>query len=299
MKNKILILLALALLTSCFDQDMDGCPEDMHLTFSIEDAYEPEDFDRRLANDAMLYIFKDKRVVSDTLIPYNLISGGKEFVIRKDDKLSGNLDLLVWAVPVGRDHTLIPKHSIGDNIDDIYLELKTITPAEKDFYPTPCLLHIARLTINEPVDKQTWHELKLNYSECRMEVKVTDNDNYLSQPGADPQVSVYGTMSQMDMNLEGVGNAADVHAKLICPLSDNINFTTGRFGVMPSQDNRTVSVDISDGASALVTLTVPTSALPQRSISGGLIKFEYTLGAPSFTIEMNGFRQVIVIVGGM
>ncbi len=294
MKNKILILLlASVALTACFNQNQDGCPADMYLTFDVDDSYEPSTYDARIANDVMLYIFKDERVVSGTLIPYDKISGKKDYVIRKDADHSGHLDIVAWAVPAGQNPSCIPQLSIGDDLSDIY---RTLQPTRTDDCCATTLdLQVKRKQSTEAVDEETRHNLGLNYSDCRMEVRITDNDNVLSQPGSNPEVCVYGTMTSMDMDMKGVGNAAAVHSDLNCPSDDAVNFTTGRFGVLPSANGQVVSVNIGDGTKMVATLTVPTSALPQGAVSGGLIIFEYTLNQPEFTIIIDGFRQNIVI----
>lgn len=298
-KNKILILLAAITLTSCLDQDTDGCPADMYLTFSVDDPYEPDTYDSRLGSDVMLYVFKDKRVVSGTLIPYEKISGGKEYVIRKDPDHSGNIDLLAWAVPADKEQALIPKLSPGDNLDDIYRELNPVTRAQTECHPSECFLHMARITTTEIIDQPTKHNLGLNYSDCRMEVKVTDYNNILAQPGRNPEIYIYGTMSKMNMDKKGVGTPALLRKQLNCPANDNVIYHTGRFGVLPPEEGKSVSVNISDGNNTLQTLTVSDSALLDRVVSGGLIILEYTLGAPEFTIIAGGFRQNIVIIDDM
>ncbi len=294
MKNKILILLlTLIALTSCFNQNQDGCPADMYLTFDVNDPYEPSTYDARIANDVMLYIFKDERVVSATLIPYDKISGKQDYVIRKGDDHSGHLDIVAWAVPAGQAPSCIPQLSIGDNLSDIY---RTLQPTRTDdCLPAALDLQVARETCEEAIDKETRHNLGLNYSDCRMEVRVTDNNNALSQPGSDPIVCVYGTMASMNMDGEGVGNAAAIYTDLNCPSNDAVTYTTGRFGVLPSSEGQLVSVQIRDGASVIATLTVPSSVLPHGAVSGGLITVEYTLNQPEFTIIVDGFRLNIVI----
>lgn len=299
MKNKILILLISIALTSCLDQDKDGCPADMYLTFSIDDPHEPDVFDSRLGGDVMLYIFKDKQVVSGTLIPYEKISGGKEYVIRKDENHSGNLDLVAWAVRTGADAASIPQLSPGDNLYDVYRRLRQMTRAETEHHPSTDSLHVARITTVEAIDEQTRHELGLNYSDCRVEVRVTDNDGVLSQPGSDPCVRVYGTMTDMNMDRRGDGSAATVCATLGCPSGDKVCYTTGRFGVMPSAEGQTVSVKVYDGSRTVATLDVPQSLLPEGAVSGGLLIFEYTLNAPQFTVEVDGFRHNVVIIDDM
>lgn len=300
MKNKILILLAVLTLSSCFNMNKDGCPADMHLTFSVEDPYEDGTYDSRLATDVMLYIFKDKRVVSKTLIPYENISNGKPHTIRKDQTTSGNLDIIAWAVPAsGGDPTSIPQLSMGDNLSDVYRQLVPLSRAVSDCHPSMCMLHVARKTTREAIDSETRHNLGLNYSDCRVEVRVTDNNFILSQPGCDPKVMIRGTMTRMDMDFKGCGDEAIVHNKLLCPSADSRNYSTGRIGLMPSAEGQTLSVDISNGVQNLITLDAPANLLPLGAFSGGLIIFEYTLNAPEFTIVVNGFRHNVVIIDDM
>ena len=139
----------------------------------------------------------------------------------------------------------------------------------------------------------------MNYGEGRVVVNITDRNGTFSRPGSEPGGIVYGTITMMDIDGNGVGSPAAVHAELASQPCDGVALTTGRIGVMPSSGGKTVSVAVKDGEQVLETLTVPASGLPAGAVSGGLIIFEYTLNAPEFTIIVDGFRKNIVIIDDM
>ena len=286
------------MLTGCLKEGDSGCPADMRLSFRLEDAYEAGTYDTRIANDVLLYIFRDKRCVESILIPYAEIQSEKEYVIRKNE-LYGSLDLVAWAVPAGVDDQLIPAFENGKNLGDCRLELNALTRVE-DYEPYVCDLYLGRVSTNETIDVETSHKVDMIHSSCRVEVNVIDVGTSLSSGAADPKVCVYGSMHQMDMDKNGMGNVACVNTSLGCPSGDGTSYSTGRFGILPSTSEQVLSVEIYNGSQLLATLSTPTNSdSPISSAAGGLIVFDYVLGEAYFWLTVGDYREKIEIIKGI
>ena len=287
--------------TGCLDENTIGCPDDMRLVFYLSDIYEPSaNYDSKVGNDITLYIFKDKRLTYKNVIPYSEIEGGKEYVIRKTPDISGNLELIAWAVPKPRLVSGIPDYQIGYLFDDQLISY-VATRAETHFVPLEYDIHLGSASAVEPIDAATTHSINMLYAPCRVEVRIRDIDDILeaSTSGNDMHVLTQGVMSQMNLRKQGVGSTAIVNAPLSCPSGDGENYTTGRFGVLPSAAGQTVSVKVMSNDKEVVTLTVPQGTLPKGAESGDLLIFEYTLGDPFFVITIADYTVKIEIVEGM
>lgn len=298
MKRIILILLTTVAFGSCIDENTDGCPADMLLAFYLHDDYESGDYDSKVGNDVALYIFKDKKLSYSNIIPYSEIQGGKEYAIRKTPEIAGNLELIAWAVPLHGDNSLIPQYQIGDLFDYQFME-HAAARAEERLAPICYDIHLGNVSSVEAINKPTSHLINMPYAPCRVEVRIHDASGEIdaSQPDKPPHVLVSGVMSQMNLHKQGVGNPAVVKV----PLSsdDGETYATGRFGVLPSSEGQTVSVQVIGNDNVMATLTVPENNLPKGAESGGLLIFEYALGETSFTITINDFTQKIEIVNGI
>jgi len=275
----------------------------MHLIFYLDDNYEPHTYDTKVANDVTLYIFKDNRLTYSNIIPYSEIAGGKEYVLRKTPEISGNIELIAWAVPPHRDLAFIPEYRFGDLFDDLFkrMEVDLSTRAETRYKPLFYDIHMGNATSVEAIDEPTRHMINMLYAPCRVEVRLHDQLGAIdvSQPDKPPYVLVHGVMSQMNLRKQGTGEPAVVNVPLICSDVDDERYHTGRFGVLPSSEGQIVSVQIISLDNVVTTLTVPTNTLPKGAYSGGLLIFDYTIGETYFYIEIDGWTIRIQIVEGI
>jgi hypothetical protein len=263
----------------------------MLISFFIDDPYEAGDFDTRIGNDVLLYIFRDSVCVEKMVIPYSEIKQGKSSAIRKTDNISGNLQMVAWAVPASGDTSVLPSWQLGDLLSSMEISMKSLGSA--GYYAAVAnQLHLGTFSSNEKVDEPSSHSIGMNYSYCRVEVHVTDpSGSVLNVPGGSI-IHVLGNMSKMNMQLQGTGKKAIVVAGLENPDNGGIHYTTGRFGIYPSADGETISIEIYAGNVRMATLTVPRENIPTGAESGGLLIFEYTLESDSFTLIINGDYRI-------
>ena len=158
---------------------------------------------------------------------------------------------------------------------------------------------MGRSSKTEEVYESTEHRFGMKHVACRVEVNVTDLRGEFTKAGAKPGVWVSGTMKEMNMLLAGCGSEARVYKDMCVVTRAAEQYTTERFGVLPSGSGQTLSVDIMNADEKLVTLTVPSDDLPRGAEAGGLVIFEYTLGATEFTVIVNGYRRNYVVIYGM
>lgn len=293
MKKIILILLLAVSFTCCFDDDYTGCPDYMTLSFYLDDDHVPGTYDTRIGNGVRLHFFKDERLVSSLEIPYAEIQAGKEYTIRKTEDMSGDLDLVAWAVPVGKPLQYIPSAALGDRMEDHCLSMEPFARAAEYHNPKLCDIYLGRVSTGEAVDEPTSHRVAMIYAGCRITVNVTDEREVLDD---NSEICVNGTMSRMNMWKEGVGEEALVYVDLECSSAGSQDYSTEQFCVLPSPAGEELSVSIYNSNSKLVTLTVPRDNFPRGAQAGDLIIFDHTLGTNEFTLIVNGFRQIFYSV---
>ncbi len=109
-------------------------------------------------------------------------------------------------------------------------------------------------------------------------------------------------MSKMNLDRKGDGKSVKVRSALNSSSTTRADgdYTTDHFGVLPSQQGQTLSIDIMAGDQRVETLRVHTDDNLHQSIeSGELLEFDYTVGANEFTITVGGWRRSIRIVDDM
>ncbi|GEM_PF-6757230 len=294
-----LMLLGIFLLQGCFPENRDGCPEDMYLSFSLQDEYEAGDYDSRVASDIQLYMVRGEKLIQSIDIPYEDIRSSQPWVIRKDEEMQGELYFVAWAAgKSAEDPDIIPKWTA-----DELLSTKTITltahTVEGIYLPAPVELYLGTYACTEAVDEVTRHEIFVKNASCRIEVYVTDLSQTLLSQADHTFVELHGTMSEMDMYRQGRGTEAVVYTDLEQTDEEGLKFSTGRFGVLPSSREQTVRVEIYAGDERLQTLYAPQESLPKGAESGGMIVFDYTLGEAHYFLTIDDYTQKIVIVQEM
>ncbi|MDR2815322.1 MAG: FimB/Mfa2 family fimbrial subunit [Proteiniphilum sp.] len=284
----VLVVCSVYFLSSCsaIDDDLSGCGADMQVSFYVDDRFEAGDFDARIGNDVLLYIFQNDICVEKDTVPYSQIAQGGSYTIHKTDQISGNLQMVAWAVPANAtDADVVPAWPLGYRFGSGEISLQSHT--RLGFYaPITKQLYLGMLAVdNEKINEPTSHPIGMNYSYCRVEVRITDPSGSVLSTSGVADVHVLGSMSRMNRQLQGTGDRATVLKELGNPSNDSVSYTTGRFGILPSSSGETISIEIYAGDVRIATLTGPNGAE-----AGGLMIFEYTLDTDSFTLIVDGYR---------
>jgi hypothetical protein len=313
LKRLILILFAVAALSGCIKEDT-WCPT-MYVSFALQDDFLKGDFDSRIGNDVLLYIFQDDILTCSRSIPYDSIAGGKSYAIPKTPAMLGDVKLVAWAV----------KRDVMDQYHDSRLEIHNerhsnyamdtrfedqfVTQSMLGEYYTP--IHYDRyLGVTEPIGEITWkehshHDVVLQPATGRIIVNITDPGNLFGNTEGESHVVVNGVMSKMNLNKEGIGTRAAVRTALnetsaATRAAGGPTHTTDMFGVLPSKSGQTLSIEIMNGTQRLETLSVYTDDNLHQSIEAGdLLVFDYTLKSSTFTLTVGNWSENITIVKGM
>jgi hypothetical protein len=286
----------------------------MYVNFELKDDFLEGNFDSRIGNDVLLYIFQDDILTYSHLIPYDSIAGGISYAIPKTPAILGNVKLVAWAV----------KRDVMDQYHDTRLEIHnerhSIYEAGSRFgdqFVTQSMLgenyipihHERYLGVTESRNV-TWeqhsnHTVTLKSATGRIIVNITDPGNLFNNTEGEPHVIVEGVMSKMNLELQGSGNRAKVRTDLFETSASTravtgATHTTELFGVLPSESGQTLNVHIMNGTQRLETLRVYTDDKLHQSVeSGELLVFDYTLKSSTFTLTVGNWSENITIVGGM
>jgi hypothetical protein len=319
LKRLIPILLAALLLNGCLKEDA-WCPE-IYLSFAMEDEFLEGDYDSRIQNDVLIYIFKDDKVVYSETIPYEKVAGGTRYAIRKTPEMLGDTKLVAWAVKrdethVGSAETLTvhhsdrhPEYSMDDDYNDLYLTHSTLASrspgGETQYAPHH---HERYLGTHDPLNDEVWdshsrYDMILHPAPGRVVVNVKDSGGML---GSQAHVVVDGGMSHMKLGdpdqgragRDGYGQKTHVRSD-IGPISgatraaEGMTHTTDVIGVLPSLENSSLSVHIMNGDQLVKTLTISTENTQGNFTalhSGDYIVFDYDLQSAEVAITINGFE---------
>jgi hypothetical protein len=319
-------LLAAILLNGCLKEDV-WCPE-INVSFAMEDEFLDGDFDSRIQNEVLLYIFNQDKLVYSETIPYEKLSRGTEYSIPKTPELLGDLKFVAWAVKsdethVGSGDTLTvhhyerhPEYQPGDDYNDIYLahsELASRSPGGETQYAPHH--HERYLGTIDPIEDEVWHrhsyhDIILHPVPGRVEVNITDPGNYFAGMGSRPHVVVEGGMSHMRLGdpnhgrtgRNGYGVMTHVRADA-APVPAGTRaagdpaYTSGLIGVLPSKENTPLTVYIMEGDNTIKTFTVSSENTEGNFTalhSGDHLVFDYNVDSAEFAITVNGFEIKLV-----
>jgi hypothetical protein len=157
--------------------------------------------------------------------------------------------------------------------------------------------HIQSVSLNE----DSRHEIFMSPATGRIVVDITDPGDLLGKTDGEPHVVVNGTMSQMNLDKEGVGSQISVKTPLdetspATRATNGATHTSELFGVMPSEPGRTLSVAIMNGDQLIQTLSVTTDERRHQAIrSGELLEFDYVIGSAEFNLTVGSWTERIVI----
>jgi hypothetical protein len=304
------LLVALSL-SGCLKEDA-WCPV-MYVSFELEDESLPGDFDSRVGHDVLLYIFRDDILTYSHLIPYDSIANRAEYAIEKTPAITGNLKMVAWAVPddiIDHHHNgealnihnaRHREYDLGSRFDQHFLNASAIdddhhAPIHHERYiGTPDLIG------DEPMSRDSHVDIVMRPATGRIIVNITDPNNYLGKTNGEPHVVVDGTMSQMNLSKQGVGEQVRVRTGIgetspATRAAEGTTHTTEIFGVMPSEPGRTLNVNIMNGTELVETLSVRTDERRHQAIeSGELLEFDYVIGSGAFNLTIEGWTERIVI----
>jgi hypothetical protein len=309
----------------------------MRVSFKMEDQFLAGDYDSRVRNDVLLYIFNEDKMVYSRTIPYAAVSGGKYYDIRKtDEMLGGNLKLVAWAVrpdetETGTDTPLTvhhayqhPEYAAGSDYQSHYMAHTPHTAA--GFHaPHHHERYMGTLTVTqeEMTDEASRHDVIMTPAPGRIAVNIHDPHGRLAVLEADggsvgqPYVVIEGGMTQMalgDPDLGrtgrvGSGSASRVRANLnahdATSQTDDIVFASGMVGVLPSAANTPsltahvfVQQDGLDNEIATLTITADNTAQHFTALhSGDYIQFDFDLPETIFEPDPTGTQFYVTING--
>ncbi len=291
----------------------------MYVSFEMEDEFLEGDYDSRIQNDVLLYIFKDDELAYSHLIPYDSIAGGAEYPIDKTRKITGDLKFVAWAVkrdvsdhfnggePLSIHHDeRHPIYDLGSRFQDHVIAMSPVDTESENGHYSP--IHNERYigvldpTGDEGWDRNSHHDIIMRSAPGRIVVNITDPGDLLGKTPGEAHAVVSGVTSQMDLNKKGVGDPVSVRAALVAAsaptrAAEGTTHTTGIFGVLPSLPGQRLSVDIMNGTEKLETLSVHTDDNLHQSIrSGELLEFDYVLNSSEFTLTVGSWIKKISIV---
>jgi len=308
------------------------CPT-IEVSFEMKDEFLTGDYDSRVRNDVLLYIYNgDKLVYSDT-VPYERISGGKYFAIPKTEALLGDIRFVAWAVASGETETGTdtplavhhthqhPAYAPGSDYSAIHLA-HLPDPLNKGRYVPH---HHERYmgTLN-PHGEETWernsrHDIVMTPAPGRVVVNIHDPHDMLARreeqqlPVGEPHVVIEGGMSHMNLGAGddrtshmGYGDPAPVRTILRETTGDDDPvFSTGLTGVLPSRGATPLVVHVMLGDEEVGTLVLDGDHTDGRYTalhSGDLIEFDYDLPEAmtggEFEVTINGYEIRVVNVPG-
>lgn len=298
MKKAFTIILLCLCAAGCVSEDFSDCESILRVRFSLDDNYDPSDFDSRIGNGVSLSIFSDGNMGRYIPIAFTDIENYSWYSTTKTGTGSATVQYVAWTRPAGSD-TELPAYAVGDSFDDQYIELPPHASITGAYGPFPTDLYLGTVTSVENYSGDSSYSIGVAPCACRIDVRVSDPAGTLGEMVEALAVRMSGTMTRMNLGKEGTGGEAEVYTRLYADGYGEYTYRTGTFGVLPSSSEQTLRVEIMNGTTVLYTLTVPRYGMPQGAESGGWIVFEYTIGSNQFTITVGDYTQKFYTVGGI
>lgn len=227
-----MLLLAL---TGCLEEGIDGCPDNIRLTFLHGDS--SERFDREIGNDVQLFLYQDDHLYSATRIPYEQIKGGKEFIMKKE--VTGDMDIVAWAVPTGEENVEelpgLEKSATrsGQNI---------IMDIENGYHKSLGHLYLGTVEYKDTdITKESVFNVSMINSICQFTATMNPDESVKADNGI-WTLQVTGIKSEMDLDLHPQGEDATVLAEMFLDSQTEI-LKTNMHGLLPSADDQYIAVN--------------------------------------------------------
>jgi hypothetical protein len=252
------------------------------LRFYIEDKHEAGDLHTRIGNDIQLTVFRDGKVIKSLLIPHDAIHNG-EYTFQKPEGTEGNVQFAAWgAHPDTPDLSRIyASVETGTKLEDMFLTRPPITRAATEWTELlPPVPHFR--VVNAYVsDARTYIDVPLTPAICRIRVRI-----YTSRESDDLSALIEGTATQINLLGEGIGNNYPVHTPMQRRTNNPRHYDTGIVPTLPSRNDQTVSVVISDNGNEIIRLN-EIDGQPITAKLGDYILFEYDEDNLSVNISIN------------
>jgi hypothetical protein len=317
LKRLIPFIIAALLLNSCLKEDA-WCPT-ISVGFAMVDEYLEGDYDSRIKNDVLLYIFNEDKLVYAKNISYKEIEGGNRYSIAKTPELLGNLKFVAWAVKDGEKHigtnddltVHLPRrhaeYNIGSGWADHHLTHE-LHEGETDLHMPHH--HERYLGTAAPLRETLWDtkesevDIVMTPAPGRLVVNIADPNGYL---GDNAHVIIEGGMSHMALGDPkegrtgrlGSGTRANVRTAVNeIPAStraagDETTHSTEIFGVLPTENNAELKVHIMNGDENIKTLKISAENTKDHFKalrSGDYLEFYYNIVSADVVININGFE---------
>jgi len=278
-KQSVLVLLTALLCTSCLKDEVSDCTGYIRLSFLYDESV--EGFDNQIGNDVHLRIYRNNILQSVGVIPYASISGGQEYLIRKE--VTGEIDIVAWAIPSNEDFVgEIP--SVSEDRSKTG-ELLTMSPTTRgSLYRSTGLLYLGTMTHEETsLTGESAYRVGMRDCIAQFTAAIHNVPEYF-MPGHEESVwlVVEGTKSEMDIDFNPRGEDAEVYAEFT-ELAENHVIRTDRQGLLPSGEDQYLVVRIYRGEDYLGRIVTDIQSRP-----GDVIHLD--IYRDRVTIQVNDWR---------
>lgn len=280
MKKTILLFIVALLFTGCIAENMDDCGGVLNLTFSHGNS--TEEFDHIIGNDVRVYLYKEDKLHQVVEVPYEKIKGGQKYRIRKT--FSGKMDIAAWAIPQNGKPEMIP-----DKEEHAFFSTSTLKHREQTYAD--------QLSVCEPLD-----DLFLGVVSAQDESLSTESNYLISMRNTVCKVNVFAESTLFEsveakgdplIHLGGCSRGATLALK---PFGEEVCIKTGfnevdkeglistnPIGLMPSCENKTISVTAFKGNTELFRINTEEFSEPGKEIT-------IIIKGMTAEIKVNGWR---------
>ncbi|MCD7935801.1 MAG: FimB/Mfa2 family fimbrial subunit [Tannerellaceae bacterium] len=285
MKKITLFLIGLLALTGCLEEGAGGCPSYLRLTFLHDRS--AEEFDRVIGNDIHLLLYNNDVLESVRVIPYEVIAGGKDYLIRKE--YTGTIDIVAFASPVSEPVVEpLPEYGGLDKKSESTIQMRSASQAHE--YQSMGSIYLGVESYEEKdITRETVCPVSLINCISKVSVSVYAGDEFLlSDSSAPPRIELSGCKSNMNLDFEPGGDDVTIPAGLEYN-SEKGCFESGVQGMLPSAADQYLTVQGYRGDTPLFVVRTDLQARP-----GAVIHIE--IYRKTVVIEVDGWRIYDAIV---
>ncbi|MCC8154696.1 MAG: FimB/Mfa2 family fimbrial subunit, partial [Tannerellaceae bacterium] len=255
---------------------MDGCWYYTQLRVTYNGTTEA--FDRDIAGDLHLYIYKGEVTYADTVIPHAEFKNGKEITFT--NLPAGQYSLVGWAASGEEEiNSSAPEVSSGSKPENFRYSL----PVGHDEYHYPLSsLYSGNLDFTIESEKNTTHTIDLENALCRIHLTVHHIGEVLQKGGSIDNIwiELEGTHSDMDKDFHPQGEEAIVYHSLTY-VSENDQLISGVIGTLPSSDSQRLTIKAYQNDKPFFEIQTD-----EKAVAGDVIYID--AGVSKVTITING-----------
>lgn len=250
-------------MTGCIAEDRDGCDDYVLLTFHYENS--TARFDEVIGNDVRVYFYQDDQLCQAIDIPYSEISGGKTYRLKR--QLKGGFRINAWAVgndgnkgviPSTEEHAVLSKATIGYR--NLEFRATPFSSSSDGLY-----LGMVDETGDSYAGSNKLYVVPMKYTLCKVKVIADKSLFDATSTLGTPAVYLNGCASEESLTLEPLGAELAVPAYLDQNIDDQ-TIATIFTGLMPSHENKTISVTAYSGEHKLFTVESDEISVPGKEI---------------------------------